>query len=63
MFFAVSFLVWMAAAVESAAVPEQDCGESFQTKLGELLAMKRSCSSAFYQNCCQVCKVLSPGIS
>ena len=47
-------LVCISTTVDSAAVPNQDCGELFQSKLSELLAIKQSCNSTFYRSCCQV---------
>ena len=48
-------LVCAAVSAEAAAVPEQrDCGEDFRSKLRELMDIKCSCPSAFYESCCQV---------
>ena len=48
-------LVCVAVSAEAAAVPEQrDCGDDFRSKLRELMDIKRSCPSAFYESCCQV---------
>ena len=55
--FSLGFFVLLCAAVsaEAAAVPEQrDCGEDFRSKLRELMEIKGSCPSAFYESCCQV---------
>ena len=40
----------------SVTVPEspQDCGETFQSQLRELLAIKKTCDSAAFYDCCQV---------
>ena len=40
--------------VQAAAVVSQDCGETFQTQLQQLLATKQSCYSAAFYDCCQV---------
>ena len=40
--------------VQTAAVPVQDCGETFQSQLSQLMAIKQSCDSAALYDCCQV---------
>ena len=55
----LSFLVVYAVAcasttADAASVPQQDCGEIFQSKLLDFLAVKESCHSSFYENCRQV---------
>ena len=40
--------------VQAAAVIPQDCGETFQSQLQQLLATKQSCDSAAFYDCCQV---------
>ena len=40
--------------VQAAAIVPQDCGETFQTQLQQLLATKQSCDSAAFYDCCQV---------
>ena len=40
--------------VQAAAVYPQDCGDTFQAKLRELVAIKQTCDSGLFHDCCQV---------
>ena len=40
--------------VQSAAVPVQNCGQTFQTQLDQLQNTVKSCDSAAFYDCCQV---------
>ena len=51
MIFSVMF---MFVTVQAAAVSQQDCGETFQSQMRELLAIKHTCDSAAFHDCCQV---------
>ena len=57
LFHAVGVILFaLSLRVQSAAVHVQDCGETFQSQLKQLLTTKESCDSAAFYDCCQVYK-------
>ena len=52
---ALSTIILMYRSVEGTAEPRgQDCAEVFQAQLRRLLALRKTCNSAGFNDCCQV---------
>ena len=55
----VSVLICAFVTVRMAAVYPQNCGEAFESQLKELLAIKKTCDSAAFYDCCQVKRIIA----
>ena len=55
----VNVFICVFVTVQAAAVSPQNCGETFESQLRELLATKKTCNSAAFYDCCQVKRIIA----